>query len=191
MTGYNRSMNGQRKRTYSLGARPFRYGASFLPFFANRRTIIVCCLTTESVNELFFRSTGNISYLLTPTPTTGNTMQKKSGEQVPQEKKKGKKPFVELVESAGLSKNERRLTIQLTESPVPEERSLFFDWIKQLAEKLKLIKPSIRFATREIQLLFDRSISILSLESFIEELRIFLFPHKEGAIIMDNRITPL
>ena len=118
-------------------------------------------------------------------------MQKKSGEQALQKKGRDRKPFVELVESAGLSKNERRLTIQLTESPVPEERSLFFDWIKQLAEKLKLIKPSIRFATREIQLLFDHSISILSLESFIEELRTFLFPHKKGAIIMDNRITPL
>lgn len=118
-------------------------------------------------------------------------MQKKSGEQVPQEKKKDRKPFVELVESACLSKNELLLDIRMTESPALEERSLFFTFVEQLAEKLKLIKLSIIFATREIQLLFDRSISMLSLQSFIEELRLFLFPHREGDIILDNRITPL
>ncbi len=116
-------------------------------------------------------------------------MQKKSGEQVPQEKKKGKKPFVELVESAGLSQDGLLLAIRLKENPVPEERSLFFELVEQLAEKWRLIKPAITFTTKEIQLLFDQGISLLS--SFVEELKLFLFPHGENGIVIDNQITAL
>lgn len=98
------------------------------------------------------------------------------------------KPFATLVESAGLSEDGLLLAIQLKESPALEERNLFFSFVEQLAKTLKLIQPAIRFATKEIQLLFDRSIPLLS--SFIEELKLFLFPHGEGDIIKD-RITPL
>jgi hypothetical protein len=120
-------------------------------------------------------------------------MREKTGRQVPQtpqKKEKGRKPFVELVESACLSKNELLLAIRLKESPALEERSLFFTFVEQLAEKLTLIKPVIEFTTKEIHLLFDQSMPMVLLRSFMEELRRFLFPNREDGIHLDNQVTP-
>lgn len=119
-------------------------------------------------------------------------MREKTGGPVPTTKKrKESKPFVELVGSVGWSKKESLVSIQLTESPTPEERSSFFAFVEQLAEKLKLIKLKIVFAVKEVQLLFDRNVSLESLQSFIEELRLFLFPQREDGVIINNYITPL
>ena len=124
---------------------------------------------------------------------TGNKMKKKTGGPVPTTKKgKESKPFIELVESVGWSKKESLVSIQLTEGPTPEERSSFFAFVEELAEKLKLIKlKKIVFAVKEVQLLFDCNVSLKSLESFIEELGLFIFPDKENGVIINNYITPL